>query len=254
MLFKKHRQVKEKLIESHHPENIRERLDQESKHSYFGDAVLGGIDGCITTFAIVSGTVGGGFSAVVALALGLSNLIADGFSMAVSNYHAASSVRGNLQKLREMEAHHIELVPEGEREEVRQIYQQKGFEGELLEQVVEKITSNKEVWIDVMVQEEYGIALTTPKPFLSALATFCAFVFVGMIPIIPFFYVVQNIKFTFFISCILTALCFFIIGLIKGWFLRISMIKEALIVLMMGSVAAALSFVISYCVSISFNI
>lgn len=254
MLLKKPKHCKEKLIAEHHPENIRERLDKGSTPSYLGDAILGGIDGAITTFAIVAGTVGGGFSTLVALALGLSNLIADGFSMAVSNYQAASSVTGNLNKLREMEAHHIELVPEGEREEIRQIYAQKGFEGDLLEQVVEKITSDKDVWIDVMVQEEYGLSLTTPNPLLSALSTFGAFVFIGLIPLLPYFYITQKMSITFTISCSLTALCFFMIGLFKGWILKMPILKEGIIVLLMGSIAAILSYIISHSVAIYFGV
>lgn len=254
MRFKSRKKSKERLIADHHPDTIKQRLDSGVRHSYLGDAILGGIDGCVTTFAIVAGTIGGGFTAVVALALGLSNLVADGFSMAISNYHAASSVRGNLQKLREEEAKHIELIPDGEREEVRQIFIQKGFDGELLEQVVDKITSDKEVWIDFMIQEEYGQALSTPNPLLSGLVTFIAFLIVGLIPLIPFFYIYQNIQTSFYISCGLTVGSFFMIGIIKGWLLKMPILKEGLIVLGMGTVAAGLSYLISFVVSLNFNV
>lgn len=57
-----------------------------SANPYLGDAVLGGIDGCVTTFAVVAGAVGGGLGGRVIVILGMANLLADGFSMAVSNY------------------------------------------------------------------------------------------------------------------------------------------------------------------------
>jgi VIT1/CCC1 family predicted Fe2+/Mn2+ transporter len=61
------------------------------RHAYLGDAILGGIDGCVTTFAIVAAAMGAGLSQTVIIILGVANLLADGFSMAVSNYEATKS-------------------------------------------------------------------------------------------------------------------------------------------------------------------
>src|SRR5688572_12202381 len=60
----------------HHPHAIKARLDQPRRASYLGDAVLGGIDGCVTTFAVVAGAMGAGFSAMVVIILGFANLLA----------------------------------------------------------------------------------------------------------------------------------------------------------------------------------
>ena len=81
-------ETEEKLADEHRPEAIRERLKMPAKQNSISDAVLGGVDGCVTTFAVVSGVVGAGLATPVALVLGFSNLIADGFSMAVSNYES----------------------------------------------------------------------------------------------------------------------------------------------------------------------
>ncbi|MDA3807356.1 MAG: VIT1/CCC1 transporter family protein, partial [Thiomicrorhabdus sp.] len=81
------------LESEHRPEAIAERLKRPPQSQNISDAVLGGIDGCVTTFAVVSGAFGAGFSPAVALILGLANLIADGFSMAVSNYEASKAQR-----------------------------------------------------------------------------------------------------------------------------------------------------------------
>ena len=53
---------------------------------YLPEFVYGGVDGTVTTFAVVAGTIGASLSPVVILILGFANLFADGFSMAVSNY------------------------------------------------------------------------------------------------------------------------------------------------------------------------
>ncbi|WP_459782554.1 VIT1/CCC1 transporter family protein, partial [Photobacterium sp. R1] len=106
---------------------IRERLKIPAKENIASDVVLGGIDGCVTTFAVVSGVVGAGFSPVVALVLGFANLIADGFSMAVSNYESIKTQGEFIKSLRDQEQDHIEKIPEGEREEIRLIFINKGF-------------------------------------------------------------------------------------------------------------------------------
>lgn len=84
----------EDLKEQHQPEAIKRRLEEGNTQSYLADSVLGGIDGCVTTFAVVAGAVGGELSGVVIIVLGFSNLLADGFSMAASNYLGTKSERG----------------------------------------------------------------------------------------------------------------------------------------------------------------
>lgn len=54
------REERQTLEEMHHPEEIRRRLREPARSSSLPDAILGGIDGCVTTFAVVSGAFGGG--------------------------------------------------------------------------------------------------------------------------------------------------------------------------------------------------
>ncbi len=58
---------------------------------YLSEIVYGANDGIITTFAVVSGASGADLGATVIIILGVSNLIADGFSMGSSRYLALSS-------------------------------------------------------------------------------------------------------------------------------------------------------------------
>jgi len=116
-----------KLELEHHPHAIRDRLLEQHRARYLGDAVLGGIDGCVTTFAVVAGAVGGNLSTGVIVILGFANLLADGFSMGVSNYLGSKSELQEIDEIRRKERLHIEKVPHGEREEIRQIFAGKGF-------------------------------------------------------------------------------------------------------------------------------
>ena len=130
-----------KLEHSHTADAIAERLARGERPNYLRDWIYGGIDGAVTTFAIVAGVVGAQLSATIIIILGVANLVADGFSMAASNYSGTKSERDDLDRLREVEKRHIQLDPEGEREEVRQILAGMGLTSPTLEEAVTSITA-----------------------------------------------------------------------------------------------------------------
>jgi len=232
------------LEEMHRPEAIRRRLQGQRRHSYLGDAVLGGIDGCVTTFAVVAGAVGGGFSSLVVVVLGFANLLADGFSMAISNYQGTKSQRELVEAARREEERHIARYPEGEREEIRQIYAGKGFEGEVLDAIVEGITQDRRLWVDTMLTEELGLQLDGPRPLRSGLATFGAFLIVGIVPLFPFLFEGHSLEATFLFSSIAAAGAFFCVGLFKGLVLGRSAVKAGFETLLTGGGAAVLAYVV----------
>lgn len=226
----------------HGRERIEARLSRERTFSYLADAVLGGIDGCVTTFAVVAGAVGAGFSSVVILVLGFANLFADGFSMAVSNYLRTKSEREQVEKARREEHRHIDQVPGGEREEVRQIFARKGFRGSTLEHVVDVITRDREVWVDTMITEELGLQLDGARPRRAALATFSAFVAVGFVPLIPMLVPGLPGGSRFVASATVTGLAFWGVGMLKGRALNRSMLRSGVETLLMGGGAAAVAY------------
>ena len=233
-----------KLMAEHQPLAIRARLDGVHQHSYLGDAVLGGIDGCVTTFAVVAGVVGAGFPGFVAIVLGFANLLADGFSMAVSNYQGTKSQREVVDQARRTEEHHIEHIPEGEQEEIRQIFARKGFEGDVLEKIVAVITQDRQLWVDTMLTEELGLQVNGPSPTRAALATFAAFFVVGAIPLIPFLVSGLTADQTFLVSALVTALAFFAIGMVKGLVLGRPAVRSGFETLLVGGLAAFLAYAV----------
>lgn len=234
----------EHLAAQHHPDRIRQRLARQQVHSYLSDAVLGGIDGCVTTFAVVAGAVGGGFSSLVVVVLGFANLLADGFSMAVSNYQSTKSQRERVQQARQEEERHIDAVPEGEREEVRQIFAQKGFDGPLLESIVEGITQDRQLWVDTMITEELGLPLDGPRPLRAGLTTFGAFLVVGFVPLLPFLLPGLSPDATFRLSAFGAALAFFAVGAGKGLVLGRSALRAGAETLLTGGAAAMLAYLV----------
>jgi VIT1/CCC1 family predicted Fe2+/Mn2+ transporter len=234
------------LIEAAHSrESISKRLQNNNAHSYLKDFVYGAVDGTVTTFAVVSGVAGAQLSPSIVIIMGLANLLADGFSMAVSNYLGTRTENELLEKTRAEELRQIRLYPEGEKEEIRQIFASKGFSGIYLEKAVEIITSNPALWADTMLQEEHNLSLYGAVAWKAALATFTAFVLIGIIPVFPFLW---NYGFEgsfnqpFLWSSILTGLAFFGIGTIKSRFVGKAWYWSGLETLLLGGGAAFIAY------------
>jgi VIT1/CCC1 family predicted Fe2+/Mn2+ transporter len=220
---------------------IADRLARAPTVSYLRDWVYGGIDGAVTTFAIVAGVVGAELSNRVVLILGAANLVADGFSMAASNYSGTKTEHEELAHLRAVEERHIEAVPEGEREEIRQIFRAKGFAGEYLERAVDVITGDRERWVDTMLTEEYGLPKVVRAPLRAAASTFAAFVLCGAIPLLPFLFQTPG---RFEASVIMTALVFFLIGSTKSRWSPVSWWRSGAETMAIGLGAAALAYIV----------
>lgn len=239
-------QTQDDLIREHRPDAIRARLQRSGHAENVSDAVLGGIDGCVTTFAVVSGAVGAGFSPTVALVLGFANLFADGFSMAVSNYESIKARREFSDALRRTEERHIDLVPEGEREEIRQIFAAKGFSGDVLERIVETISQDRRLWVDTMLMEEYGLQKSAPNALRAATSTFAAFLLIGAVPLAPFLVPGLGMQQQFIISAGLAGVMFFAIGMLKSLVFAKPVWRAGLSTLLTGGAAASLAYLTGY--------
>ena len=223
----------------HTPEAIRARLEAPLHSSYLRDWIYGGIDGSVTTFAVVTGVSGASLPTHIILILGIANLLADGFSMAASNYLGTRTERQEAEALWAREQRHIDTDAAGEREEVRQIFAAKGFSGEDLERAVGIVPSNDERWIELMLAEEYGLARARRSASRAALATFSAFVLCGLVPLLPFLARLPN---PFALSMIMTACTFFAIGSARSRWLLSSWWRAGIETLGVGTIAAALAY------------
>lgn len=197
----------------HSQREIEVRLAAPPSRGYLRDVVYGAIDGSVTTFAIVAGVAGAGLSPFVIVALGMANVLADGFSMAAGNYSGTKAEADNARRLRRIEELHIAREPDGERRELRQILANMGLDGEVLEQATGKIAKKRESWIDLMLEREYGVSPADPTPFRAALATFLAFLAAGLVPLMPF---ILGLADAFRLSVAMTGATFFAIGALKS--------------------------------------
>ena len=223
----------------HSPEAISRRLESGPKHNYLRDWIYGGIDGAVTTLAVVTGVAGAQLSGWIILALGFANLFADGFSMAASNYLGTRSEHDDWRRLQDIENRHIDLAPEGEREEVRQIFARKGFEGEDLGRIVELITADRERWVQTMLMDEYGLPYSVRSPWIAALCTFTAFLICGLAPLAPYLFGTEH---SLRLSVLLTGIVFFVIGSVKSRWSTSSWWRSGFTTLAVGAVAALLAY------------
>ena len=226
---------------SHTKKAINARLTKRPPKSYLRDWIYGGIDGAITTFAIVSGVTGAHLSVKTILILGIANLVADGFSMAASNYLGTKSEHDQLKLLENFERDQIQKEPVGEKEEVRQILVKKGFSGTTLEAATNTYTAEPGRWINLMLSEEYGLSTQLRSPLKAALTTFTAFCICGLVPLLPF--IVGSTSSIYF-SMISTAGVFFFVGSFKAKWSIVPWWRQGFETLAVGSIAAVIAFVV----------
>ncbi|MCK5284569.1 MAG: VIT1/CCC1 transporter family protein [Alphaproteobacteria bacterium] len=228
---------------SHAPEEITERLKYGPKALYLREWIYGGLDGVVTTFALVSGIIGAGLSPIIVLVLGISSLVGDGFSMAAGAYSSTKAETDNYERLHAIEIEHIKNHLEGEKEETRQIFAKKGLHGKDLDDIIKIMIKNPNLWIEFMLTEEYGVSKPHSSSFMAALHTFLAFLVCGATPLIPYIFLLHSAP---VLACLLSAVTFFAIGSYKSkWSIK-NWKREGLETMFLGLTAAGLAFAIGY--------
>lgn len=213
---------------------------------YLEEFVYAGMDGSVTTFAIVAGAAGAGLSSQVVLILGFANLLADGFSMSVGAYLSAKSERENMLKHRKTEMKEIIENPASEEDEIRTIYRRKGFSGELLEKVVQTIIRDKSRWVDEMMKDELHLIEEKKTPFKKGLSTYISFILVGLFPLGAYLVDLADPLLPsalFPISTCMTILAFIIIGALKGQLNNANLLRSISETAILGIVAALFAYV-----------
>ncbi|HZB03811.1 MAG TPA: VIT1/CCC1 transporter family protein [Actinomycetota bacterium] len=150
------------------------------------DATLGANDGLVSILTLLAGVAGAEVAGSTVLIAGLAGLVAGAISMGVGAYVSAKAYRAYYRKELRKEVEEMREKPDVEREEIRRIYRNRGFEGDLLERVVSVITSNPGVWLKVMMTEELGLSSQFGRPVGAAVVVFVAFLAGGVVPVLPF--------------------------------------------------------------------
>lgn len=219
---------------------------------YFKEIIYGGIDGIITTFAVVAGFAGAALSTdttvqlsfTIVLLFGLANLFADAASMGLGNFLSVRSEQDQYEEARKGEQTLIQTSPEIEYQETIAIMQTKGFTVEQATILADIYRTNEEYWIDFMMNHE--LELSDPRgenPFATGLATFLSFMVFGAIPLLPFIFEVGGTAGEVFLySVIGTFLALVALGLLKWRVVGAHLGKSLTEVVLVGGVAAVIAY------------
>lgn len=198
-------------------EQVRLHDRHDPHHSGFrlSDVILGGQDGLVNVLGVILGVAAATADARIVIAAGLAATFAESISMGAVAYTSTLAENDLYRSEREREYRHIHLTPDVEVEELRDIYRQKGFDGEMLDKIVEVITSDPDVWVNVMMSEEFQLTLPEKSKALnSALLVGFSALAGSFVPLFPFFFWTVNLSIV--LSILVAALTLFIVGIYKA--------------------------------------
>ncbi len=231
---------------AHEDDNAKEK-HQTGHGQYIKSFVYGGLDGIVTTFAVVAGVVGANLSASVVLILGVANLIADGISMAFGDYLSTKAENEYMAAERVREIWETRNYPDGEKREMVEIYTEKGIPEPDAKAIVDILSKHEKPWVDIMMLEELGLVENRESPLRNAFVTFASFVFFGSIPVL-IYVIARFIPFfaahTFTTACFLTGITLFILGTLKIYFTRQHWFRAGLEMFLLGGFAAIAAYFI----------
>ena len=219
-------------------------LEFHKKENALRDVILGGQDGLVNALGIILGVLVASNDVKILIATVIAATIAESISMGAVAYTSALAQRDYYLSERELESEEVDKYPEMEKEELRRIYERKGIEGQILEELVDTISKNKKVWVDVMMAEELQIAPINTKDVLkSSIIVTIATTIGHIIPLVPFFFL--DPKTGLVTAIIISTLTLFAVGVYQALSLVGSWWKVGARMVLIGMGAAALGFVIA---------
>ena len=199
-------------------EKVQKHLDEEKKRGHSGllsDVILGGQDGLVNVLGIVLGVASATSDHFLVLIAGLVATFAESISMAAVAYTSTRAEQDHYRRELEQEKWEMEHVPDVETEEIRLIYMRKGFRGSELERMVKSVTSNKELWLSVMMTEELGLApIENQNPVRAAAVVGGSALAGSVLPLLPFIF--MPVATAIPVSLVLSTLILFAVGAYKA--------------------------------------
>ncbi len=191
------------------------QTDPHKRASGLSDFILGAQDGLVNVLGVVLGIAAATNDVRVVLVAGLATTFAESISMGAVAFTTTLADADLYQSEREREYRHIIEAPNLETKEIRDIYESKGFKGELLDHIVKTITTNQDVWVAVMMAEEHQLAPVDRKSAVKAAWVVGLSAIIGsLVPIAPFMFL--SVATSMWMSVLVTALTLFAIGAYKA--------------------------------------
>lgn len=218
-------------------------------HSHTGgsdwlrDVILGGQDGLVNILGIILGVISGGGNRTVLLAAGFAAAITESISMGAVGYTSTVADRDYFTAQRATEEAAVVDDTDLECQEITDLYKSKGFSGQLLDQVVATITSNRERWVDTILEEERHLQPVDNHDILRSSVVITVATLIGhLIPLLPFVFLTRTSALV--LGLILSAVVLFGVGGYQALTRVGSWWKQGLRMVLIGLGAAALGFAI----------
>lgn len=237
----------------HHDElDHHNRKDPHQQASALSDIILGGQDGLVNVLGVILGVAAATGDTYVIMVAGLAATFAESVSMAAVAYTSTLADADYYESEREREYRHIQEVPNLETEEIRSIYSEKGFSGELLGRIVDTITANPDVWVAVMMSEELQLRPVDRGTALrSAIIVGIAAIVGSLIPLVPFLFLPVSLG--ILLSIGFSALVLFIVGVVKARMTVGHPGKSGLEMAVIGTISALVGFAVGLLLKVPAN-
>jgi predicted membrane protein (TIGR00267 family) len=207
----------DEIKKAHEQEIIHRSIHHESHKSSFNlpEIILGGQDGLVNVLGVILGVAAATVSSKIVIVAGLAATFAESVSMAAVAYTSKMAEADYYESEYEREKWEIDHVPAGEKEEIRALYENYGFQGKILDEIIEKITADPKIWLKVMMEQELKLEEINRRQALPDGLLVGVSALVGsFIPLIPFF--LFPVKTAIYVSLIATTLTLFSIGYYKA--------------------------------------
>jgi predicted membrane protein (TIGR00267 family) len=206
-------------IHTHNPllDELLHHMHRDPHHraSSLSDFILGAQDGLVNVLGVILGIAAATNDARIVLVAGLATTFAESISMGTVAYTTTLADADHYQSELEREYRHIQEIPKLETQEIRDIYKNKGFGGDLLERIVDTVTASKDVWVAVMMAEEHQLAPVDRKQaFRAAWIVGLSAIIGSLVPLAPF--MLLSVATSMWASVVVTALVLFAIGAYKA--------------------------------------
>lgn len=223
---------------------LHNKIDPHTHASRLSEVILGGQDGLVNVLGVILGVAAATNDPRIVFAAGMAATFAESVSMGAVAYTSTLANNDLYKSEKEREYRHIRQVPEIEVEEIRNLYAQKGFEGETLEKIVEVITANPDVWVEVMMSEEHQLQPPSRQggAIKSALVVGTAAIVGSLIPLVPF--ALLPVGVSMIVSIIISALTLFAVGAYKAKVTVGSPSKSGLEMAIIGTLSALVGYLV----------
>ncbi|MBI5046187.1 VIT1/CCC1 transporter family protein [Candidatus Micrarchaeota archaeon] len=230
--------------------NPHEKNHNAARGMVIRNVILGGQDGLVNVLGIVLGVATATNSNQIVLLAGLAATFAESVSMAAVAYTSSKAEAEHYSVMVKQEFAEIEKDPKQEREEVAAIYREKGFSGKLLDQIVDKICSDKKVWVQTMMREE--LRLQNPEdgmsPLKQGVLVGVSAIIGSVIPVAPFFFL--PVSTSTLLALVLSLVVLFVAGAYKSHLTERGVIRGGFELMIIGGFAA----LAGYLVGVFFNV